>query len=86
MSSIQLHYSLISIRQNYNFDMLAMKLFVDFWKFTKIWKGLQNRNKELLFVLTFRCAEQFYVPNTQKQSKMGNKSRNQQKIIRYLMA
>ena len=43
-----------------------MKLFVDFWKFTKILKGLQHWNKEL-----FRCAEQFYVPNMQKQLKTG---------------
>ena len=48
-----------------------MKFFVDFWKFTKIWKGLHYRNKELFLFLTFRCAEQFYVPNMQKQSKPG---------------
>ena len=40
-------YSLIYIRQNYKFDILApwfdMKLFVDFWKFTKTWKDLRHR-------------------------------------------
>jgi len=27
----------------------------------------------IVFVLIFRCAEQFYVPNTQEQSKTGKK-------------
>ena len=27
-----------------------MKLFVDFWKFTKNWNGLQHRNKELFLI------------------------------------
>ena len=51
-----------------------MKLFVDFKKFTKIWKDLQTQEHWIVFVLIFRCAEQFYVPNMQEQSKAGKKS------------
>ena len=28
----------------------------------------------IVFILTFRCAKQFYVPNMQEQSKAGKKS------------
>ena len=34
-------------------------------------KRFAAQEQRIVFVLTFRCAEQFYVPNTQKQSKMG---------------
>ena len=42
--------------------------------FLKIYQDLKRfaaQEKRIVFVLTFRCAEQFYVPNTQKQSKTG---------------
>ena len=68
------------------FPWFDMKLFVDFWKFTKIWKYLQQQEHRIVFVLIFRCAKQFYVPNMQEQSKACKKPRNQQTNIRHLMA
>ena len=61
-------YSLIFIRQNYNFDMLAMIWHEIVCWFLKIYQDLWHR---IVFVLIFRCAEQFYVPNMQEQSKVG---------------
>ena len=64
--------SLIPIRQDYNFDMLAIiwhEIFVDFWKCTKIWKGLQHRNKELFLFWHLDVQSNFTF--TQKQSKTG---------------
>ena len=51
-----------------------MKWFVDFWKFTHFWLFLHGWEHKIVFVLIFRCAEQFYVPNMQEQSKAGKKS------------
>ena len=34
-------------------------------------KKIEAQEKRIVFVSTFRFAEQFYVPNTKKQSKMG---------------
>ena len=67
-------YSLISIRQNYNFDMLAMIWHEIVCWFLKIYQDLKRfaaQEKRIVFVLMFRCAEQFYVPIRQKQSKNG---------------
>ena len=51
-----------------------MKLFVDFWKFNKIWKDLQTQEHRIVFVLIFRCAKQFLLcsptwKNSQKHVK-----------------
>jgi hypothetical protein len=50
-----------------------MKLFVDFWKFTKIWKGLLHRNTELDWVfLLLDVQNNFMFPtckNSQKRVK-----------------
>ena len=65
-----------------SFNIIDMKMFVDFWKFTKIWKALHTQEQRIVFVLMFRCVEQFYVPNTQKQSKTGkNPEINKQSFI-----
>ena len=48
--------SLISIRQNYYFVFFPwfdMKLFVDFWRFTRIYNDLQKNAHKIVFVLTF---------------------------------
>ena len=70
-------YSLISIRQNYNFDMLAMIWHEIVCWFLKIYQDLKRfvaQEHRIAFVLTFSCAKQFYVPNMQEQSKVGKKS------------
>ena len=70
-------YSLISIRQNYNFDMLAMIWHEIVCWFLKIYQDLKRfsaQEHRIVFILTFRCAKQFYVPNMQEQSKAGKKS------------
>ena len=41
-------------------------------------KRFAAQEHRIVFVLTFRCSKQFYVPNMQEQSKGGKKS----KIIR----
>ena len=49
-----------------------MKLFVDFWKFTKIWKDLQHRNTELFLFWFLDVQNNFMFPtheNSQKQVK-----------------
>ena len=49
-----------------------MKLFVDFWKFTKIWKGLQHRNTELFLFWLLDVQNNFMFPtckNSQKRVK-----------------
>ena len=49
-----------------------MKLFVDFWKFTKIWKGLQHRNTELFLFWLLDVQKKFIFPtckNSQKRVK-----------------
>ena len=45
-----------------------MKLFVDFWKFTKIWKVLQHRNTELFLFWRLDVHNNFMFP-TRKNSK-----------------
>ena len=45
--------------------------------FLKIYQDLKRfatQEHRIVFVLIFRCAEQFYVPNMQEQSKTGKKS------------
>ena len=72
-------YSLISIRQNYNFDMLAMIWHEIVCWFLKIYQYLKRfaaREQRIVFVLTFRCAEQFYVPNRQKRVKIQKSTDN----------
>jgi hypothetical protein len=51
-----------------------MKLFVDFLKIYQDLKRFATKEHRIVFVLIFRCAEQFYVPNMQEQSKTGKKS------------
>ena len=49
-----------------------MKLFVDFWKFTKIWKGLQHRNTKLFLFWLLDVQKNFMFPtckNSQKEVK-----------------
>ena len=43
----------------------------------KIYQDLKRfvaQEYKIVFILTFRCAKQFYVPNMQEQSKPGKKS------------
>ena len=45
--------------------------------FLKIYQDLKRfaaQEHRIVFILTFRCAKQFYVPNMQEQSKAGKKS------------
>ena len=75
--SFFLSCSLISIRQNYNFDMLAMiwhEIVSWFLKIYKDWKRLAAQEPLIFSTFTFICAKQFYVSNMQKQSKAGKKS------------
>ena len=51
-----------------------MTLFFDFWFFTHFWLFSYRWEHRIVFVLIFRCAEQFYVPNMQEQSKTGKES------------
>ena len=70
-------YSLISIRQNYNFYKLAMIWHDIVCWFLKIYRDLKRfvtQEHRIIFVLILRSAEQFYVPNMQEQSKMGKNS------------
>ena len=49
-----------------------MKLFVGFWKFTKIWKGLRHKNTELFLFWLLYLQNNFMFPtckNTQKEGK-----------------
>ena len=43
-------------------------------KFYQDLKRFAAQEHRIVFVLIFRCAEQFYVPSMQEQSKMGKKS------------
>jgi hypothetical protein len=45
-----------------------MKLFVDFWKFTKIWKDLQHRHTEL-FLFWFLDVQNNFMFPTRKNSQ-----------------
>ena len=44
-------------------------------------KRFAAQEHRIVFVLTFRCAKQFYVPNIQEQSKAG---KNQKSIDKHL--
>ena len=46
-----------------------MKLFVDFWKITKIWKGLQHRNTELFLFWLLDVQNNFMFPTCKKSQK-----------------
>ena len=65
--------------------MLAMIWHEIVCRFLKTYQYLKRfaaHEQRIVFVLTFRCAEQFYVPNTQKQSKTGkNPEINRQSFI-----
>ena len=78
-------YSLIFIRQNYNFDMLAMIWHEIVCWFLKIYQDLKRfaaQEHKIVFVLTFWCSKQFYVPNMQEQSKVIKKSEiNRQTVV-----
>ena len=64
-------YSLISIRQNYNFDTSAMIWHEIVSLLLKIYPLLTVLAWEhrIVFVLIFRCAKQFYVPNDARINK-----------------
>ncbi len=47
-----------------------MKLFLDYQDL----KTFAAQEQRIVFVLLFRCTEQFYVPKTQEQSKTGKKN------------
>ena len=51
-----------------------MKLFVDFWKFTKIWKDLWHRNTELILFWLLDVQNNSMFPTMQEHSKTGKKS------------
>ena len=78
-------YSLLSIRQKYNFDMLAMIWHEIVCWLLKIYQDLKRfvaQKHRIIFVLTFRCAKQFYDTNMQEQSKGGKKSEiNRQTLV-----
>ena len=70
-------YSLLFIRQNYNFDMSAMIWHEIVSWFLKIYQDLkrfETQEHRIVFVLIFRWVEQVYVPSMQEQSKTGKKS------------
>ena len=46
-----------------------MKLFVDFWKFTKIWKDLQHRNTELFLFWFLDVQNNFMFPTCKNSQK-----------------
>ena len=52
-----------------------MKLFVDFWKFTKIWKGLRHRNTEL-FLFWLLDVQNNSMFSTSKQVKNQKSTNN----------
>ena len=67
-------HSLISIRQNNNFDMLVMIWHEIICWFLKTYQDLKRfvaQEHRIVFVLTFRCAKQFYVPNHARTVKSG---------------
>ena len=78
-------YSLISIRQNYNYDMIAMIWHEIVGWFLTIYQDLKRFATEehrIVYVLTFRCTKQFYVPNMQERSKVGKTSEiNRQTLV-----
>ena len=54
-----------------------MKLFVDFWKLTKIWKDLHHRNTELFLFWSFDAQNNFMFPtskNIQKWVKINRQT------------
>ena len=72
-------YSLISFRQNYNFDMLAMIWYEIVSWFLKIYKDLKRLAAQeplIVYIFTSICAKQFYVSNMQKQVKIRNQQTN----------
>ena len=56
-----------------------MKLFADFWKFTKIWKELQHRSTELFSFWLLDVENNFMFSNMQEQSKMGKNQKSTDK-------
>ena len=64
-------YSLISIRQNYNFDMLAMIWHKIVCWFLKIYQDLKHRNKELFLFWFLDVQNNFMFPTIREQSKVG---------------
>ena len=72
----------INVQLNYNFDMLAMIWHEIVCWFLKVYQDLKifaTQEHRIVFVLIFRCAEQFYVPNMQEQSKTGKKQKSTDK-------
>ena len=71
-SNISCYSSIISIRQNYNFDMSAMIWHEIVCWFLKIYQDLKRfaaQEHRIVFVLIFRCAKQFYVPTFKNNQK-----------------
>ena len=71
-NNINTQCSLISIRQNYNFDTLAIIWHEIVCWFLKIFQDLKRfaaQEHIIVLILTFRHAKQFYVPNSQKRVK-----------------
>ena len=68
-------YSLISIRQNYNFYMLAtidMKLLLDFWRFLRISQDLRNMiTKLFLFFIFISVQNNFMITISKNWQKRG---------------
>ena len=58
-----------------------MKLFVDFWKFTKIWKGLWHRNTELFLFWLLDVQNNFMFPTCKNSQK---RVENQKSTDKYL--
>jgi hypothetical protein len=59
-----------------------MKLFVDFWKFTKIWNGLQHRNKELFLFWRLDVQNNSMLPTCKNSEKTGkNPEINRQSFV-----
>ena len=67
------------------FNMLAMIQHEIICWFLTIYKDLKSfaaQEHRIVFVLTFRCEKQFYVPKMQEQSKAGKKSEiNRQRFV-----
>ena len=78
-------YSLISIKQKYNFDMLAMiwnEIVSWFLKFTKIWKVLPHRNTELFLFWCLDVHNNFMFPTRKNSQKTGkNPEINRQSLV-----
>ena len=77
---------LISIRQNYNFDILAIiwhEILVDFWKFTRIWKDLRHRNTELYLFRLLDVQNNFMFPTCKNNQKGVKNQKSKHKHLSF---